>query len=251
MTPIKHLFNNVLEMKSNKNNLKQGDVFLNNKKRFMGFNKIEGFTCASADTTYSPPHNGDGHYNVRDQYGNNYYFSKDGFYYKYENDSNQNTFKPTNPLFSNTCPKTPQRYERNIPYHKQKHNINPLVDVDAVDDVTVKKYICPINQNNANDYYCYKKNEKEIDEKRQKRIKGSNNKIVERNKKAILLSHKINEYNKLVEQSKKISNDIMSYDTSRGDFLKSVAALQIQYGVVGLTSIALVYLTIKMMSNET
>ena len=40
MTPIKHLLNNVLEVKSNKNNLKQGDV-LNNKKRFMGFNKIE------------------------------------------------------------------------------------------------------------------------------------------------------------------------------------------------------------------
>jgi len=249
MTPIKQLLNNVLEMKSNKNNLKQGDVFLNNKKRFMGFNKIEGFTC-DGNTTYTPPQNGNSHhYNVRDLYGNNYYVSNDGYYYKYENESKQNTFKPTNPLFSNTCPKTPQLYERNIPYHRQKHNINPLVDVDDKD--LTNENICPINQDNANGYYCYKKNEKEIDEKRQKRIKGSNNKIVERNKKAILLSHKINEYNKLVEQSKKISNDIMSYDTSRGDFLKSVAALQIQYGVVGLTSIALVYLTIKMMSNET
>jgi hypothetical protein len=247
MTPIKHLLNNVLEMKSNKNNLKQGDVFLNNKKRFMGFNKIEGFTCNDEnvdDLSY------DGHYNVRDKFGNNYYYANEN-YYKYENDSNQNTFKPTNPLFSNTCPKTPQRYKEYIPY--VKGNINPLVDT-TVDSNVNKKNICPKygdDDTNSKKYYCFKKNEKDENEKRQKRIKGSNTKIVERNKKAILLSHKINEYNKLVEQSKKISNDIMSYDTSRGDFLKSVAALQIQYGVVGLTSIALVYLTIKMMSNKT
>ena len=45
MTPVKHLLNNVLEMKSDKNNLKQGNKFLKNKKKFSGFNKVEAFTC--------------------------------------------------------------------------------------------------------------------------------------------------------------------------------------------------------------
>ena len=64
--------------------------------------------------------------------------------------------------------------------------------------------------------------DKEIKELTEKNRRGSSETtgaVFKRNKAAILLSHKINEYNKLVEKSKKITNDIKSYDTSR-DFLK-------------------------------
>jgi hypothetical protein len=44
MNPIKNFLNNILEMKSNKHNLNQGNKFLNNKNKFMVFSKnIETF----------------------------------------------------------------------------------------------------------------------------------------------------------------------------------------------------------------
>jgi len=44
MNPIKNFLNNILEMKSNKHNLNQGNKFLNNKNKFMVFSKnIENF----------------------------------------------------------------------------------------------------------------------------------------------------------------------------------------------------------------
>jgi|APSaa5957512535_1039671.scaffolds.fasta_scaffold04967_2 hypothetical protein len=45
MNPIKNFLNNILEMKSNKHNLNQGNKFLNNKNKFMVFSKnIENYT---------------------------------------------------------------------------------------------------------------------------------------------------------------------------------------------------------------
>lgn len=334
MTPIKHLLNNVLEVKSNKNNLKQGDVFLNNKKRFMGFNKIEGFTCAKPaetqgsevatkynllDASYvslehtnfkvtgitcksgyegtaiatacdgpNQPFNLTGcndvsiglqikqksneqeqksnqlkallsdpkykdasgnwknHYNVRDKKGNTYYVNLDGQYYKYQNAAGESTFNPSHVDFSNTCPKTAPKFIKNTPYIVEG-------DIDPTSSVGNNKCLKYKNTQLRTLYAEIMTLDKEIKELTEKNRRGSSETtgaVFKRNKAAILLSHKINEYNKLVEKSKKITNDIKSYDTSRGDFLKSITALQIQYGVVGLTSIALVYLTIKMMSNN-
>lgn len=334
MTPIKHLFNNVLEMKSNKNNLKQGDVFLNNKKRFMGFNKIEGFTCAKPAETQGSEvatkynlldasyvslehtnfkvtgitckdqyegtaiasvcdgHNqpfkltgceatigeqiklksdlqrqkndsaneliGDkyndasgnlkNHYNVRDKKGNIYYVNLDGQYYKYQNAAGESTFNPSHVDFSNTCPKTAPKFIKNTPYIVEG-------DIDPT-SLSGNNECIKYNDLSLNTLYSeIMKLEKEIKDLREENSRESESAdttgaVFKRNRAAILLSHKINEYNKLVEQSKKITNDIKSFDTSREDFLKSITALQIQYGVVGLTSIALVYLTIKMMSNN-
>ena len=333
MTRIKHLLNNVLEMKSNKNNLKQGDVFLNNKKRFMGFNKIEGFTCAKpAETQGSEvatkynlsnasyvslehtnfevtgitcksgyegtaiatvcdgpeqPFNLRGcdnvsigleikqksnlqrqkdasanelignkyndasgnlknHYNVRDKKGNIYYVNLDGQYYKYQNAAGESTFNPSHVDFSNTCPKTAPKFIKNTPYIVEG-------DIDPT-SLSGNNECIKFNDLSLNTLYSETmKLEKEIKDLTEQNRRGSGETtgaVFKRNKAAILLSHKINEYNKLVEQSKKITNDIKSFDTSREDFLKSITALQIQYGVVGLTSIALVYLTIKMMSNN-
>ena len=333
MTPVKHLLNTVLEMKSNKNNLKQGDVFLNNKKKFSGFNKIEGFTCTKpaetqdskvatkynlTDASYvSLEHtnfkvtdiscksgyegtaiasvcdgpeqpfnlrgcnnasigltikqksqeqeqksnqikaligdkykNDDGtwkdHYNVRDKKGNTYYLNLDGQYYKYENAIGESTFNPSHVDFSNTCPKTAPKFIKNPPYIVEG-KIDPTSssgnnECIKYNDLDLKTL-----------YSDIMKLEKEIKDLTEENRRGSGEStgaVFKRNKAAILLSHKINEYNELVEQSKKITNDIKSFDTSRSDFLKSITSLQIQYGVVGLTSIALVYLTIKMMGNN-
>lgn len=335
MTPIKHLLNNVLEMKSNKNNLKQGDVFLNNKKRFMGFNKIvEGFDKSKCSTPDNGPNSGNGkkydmsdmsdistttkfkvtgitcangyegtaiatvcdgpdqpfnlrgckasigltikqksalqeekseqlkdllsdkyknaddtwknHYNVRDKKGNTYYVNLDGQYYKYQNAAGESTFNPSHVDFSNTCPKTAPKFIKNTPYIVEG-------DIDPTSLSGNNECIKYKNIQLRNLYAEIMTLDKEIKDLTEKNRRGSSETtgaVFKRNKAAILLSHKINEYNKLVEQSKKITNDIKSFDTSRGDFLKSITALQIQYGVVGLTSIALVYLTIKMMSNN-
>ena len=334
MTPIKHLFNNVLEMKSNKNNLKQGDIFLNNKKRFMGFNKIvEGFNkqeCSIPDTssgngkryditqmkdestttqfkvtgikcadgykgtaivtvcdgvgqpiklTGCEPtlstkikqksyeikinedqlsksisdeqlnYNGKNHYNVIDKKGNTYYVNLDGQYYKYQNAAGESTFNPSHVDFSNTCPKTAPKFIKNTPYIVEG-------DIDPISLSSGNNECIKYKNEDLNKLYSYiMKLEKEIKDLTEKNSRESESAdtteaVFKRNRAAILLSHKINKYNELVEQSKKITNDIKSFDTSRGDFLKSITALQIQYGVVGLTSIALVYLTIKMMSNN-
>ena len=337
MTPIKHLLNNVLEMKSNKNNLKQGDVFLNNKKRFMGFNKIvEGFDKSKCSTPDTGPNSGNGkkydmsdmsdistttkfkvtgitcangyegtaiatvcdgpdqpfnlrgcenatinqqiktksneqeqksnqlkgslsdpkykddsgnwknHYNVRDKKGNTYYVNLDGQYYKYQNAAGESTFNPSHVDFSNTCPKTAPKFIKNTPY---------IVEGD-IDPTSLSgnneciKYNDPDLKTLYSDMMKLEKEIKDLTEQNRRGSGETTGAVFKRNKAAILLSHKINEYNKLVEQSKKITNDIKSFDTSREDFLKSITALQIQYGVVGLTSIALVYLTIKMMSNN-
>lgn len=333
MTPVKHLLNTVLEMKSDKNNLNQGNKFLNNKKKFSGFNKIEGFTCAKPvetqgsevatkynllDASYvSLEHtnfkvtgitcksgyegtviatvcdgpdqpfnlrgcdnasiglqikqksqeqeqksnqikaligdkykNDDGtwkdHYNVRDKKGNTYYLNLDGQYYKYENAIGESTFNPSHVDFSNTCPKTAPKFIKNSPYIVEG-KIDPTSssgnnECIKYNDLDLKTL-----------YSDMMKLEKEIKDLTEENRRGSGEStgaVFKRNKAAILLSHKINEYNELVEQSKKITNDIKSFDTSRSDFLKSITSLQIQYGVVGLTSIALVYLTIKMMGNN-
>ena len=332
MTPIKHLLNNVLEMKSNKNNLKQGDVFLNNKKRFMGFNKIvEGFDqqkCSEPDTgpdsgngkkydiskmkdestttkfkvtgitcksgykgtviatvcdgegqpfkltgceatigeqiklksseqetkstelknSIGNKYNGKNHYNVRDKKGNIYYVNLDGQYYKYQNAAGESTFNPSHVDFSNTCPKTAPKFIKNTPYIVEG-------DIDPTSLSGNNECIKYKNEDLNELYSKIMKLEKEIKDLREENSRESESAdtteaVFKRNRAAILLSHKINKYNELVEQSKKITNDIKSFDTSRGDFLKSITALQIQYGVVGLTSIALVYLTIKMMSNN-
>jgi len=336
MTPIKHLLNNVLEMKSNKNNLKQGDVFLNNKKRFMGFNKIvEGFDKSTCSIPDNGPNSGNGkkynmsdmndnstttkfevtgitcatgyegtaiatvcdgpeqpfnlrgcnnasigqqiklksqeqeqkdasanelignkykdasgnlkdHYNVRDKKGNTYYVNLDGQYYKYQNAAGESTFNPSHVDFSNTCPKTAPKFIKNTPYIVEG-------DIDPTSSSGNNECI-KYNDLSLNTLYseimALEKEIKELTEKNRRGSSETSGAVFKRNKAAILLSHKINEYNELVEQSKKITNDIKSFDTSRGDFLKSITALQIQYGVVGLTSIALVYLTIKMLGNN-
>ena len=71
-----------------------------------------------------------------------------------------------------------------------------------------------------------------------------------KNLEAIKLSDKVNKYNELAEKSKKIADDINSFDTSRDEFMKSIGALQIQYGAIGISTIALIYLMIKMMSSN-
>lgn len=333
MTPVKHLLNTVLEMKSNKNNLKQGDVFLNNKKKFSGFNKVEAFTCiaptndqelskkynfsddnmtvgsledSNFDVTFKKcasdykgkpiasvcdgegqpfkvsgcdemtlageirdtsqtwkqkkdallteigkkynDENGDPkvHYNVRDKKGNTYYLNLDGQYYKYENAIGESTFNPSHVDFSNTCPKTAPKFIKNSPYIVEG-KIDPT---SSSGNNKCRPYKDPVISEKYAEIMAMEKKIKDLTEQNRQRTGEAGEGIIKRNKAAILLSHKINEYNELVEQSKKITNDIKSFDTSRSDFLKSITSLQIQYGVVGLTSIALIYLTIKMMSNN-
>ena len=64
MNPIKNFLNNILEMKSNKHNLNQGNKFLNNKNKFMVFSKnIETFDMRDCDNLFEkvldPPNNQD------------------------------------------------------------------------------------------------------------------------------------------------------------------------------------------------
>ena len=170
----------------------------------------------------------------------------DGQYYKYENAIGESTFNPSHVDFSNTCPKTAPKFIKNSPYIVEG-KIDPTSSSGNNECI---KYKDPLLRTLYSEIMALEKEIKDLTEENRRGSGESTGAVFKRNKAAILLSHKINEYNELVEQSKKITNDIKSFDTSRSDFLKSITSLQIQYGVVGLTSIALVYLTIKMMGNN-
>lgn len=326
MTPIKHLFNNVFEMKSDKHNLNQGNSFLKNKKKFMGLNKtIEGFACAlpntddkelakkynlgninatslehdSLDVTIKCNNGYEGtpvvtacnvagdpvklsgckpsistlikeksseytkvlkeysdsakkyhdkkDYNVKDKNGNIYYRNFDGDYYQYINNAGDNTFKPRHINFNTSCPKTAPKYKKNPPYIITG-KVDPTSEVDGI-NTCVKYRNEELNLKDAKLLELQRELNDLLEKQRRQSTDGAGGVIFKRNRAAILLSDKINEYNKLVEKSKKITDNIKSFDTSRGEFLKSITALQVQYGVVGITSLALVYFMIKMMSK--
>ena len=58
MNPIKNFLNNILEMKSNKHNLNQGNKFLNNKNKFLVFSKnIETFDMRDCDNLFEGTEN--------------------------------------------------------------------------------------------------------------------------------------------------------------------------------------------------
>lgn len=328
MTPIKQLLNNVLEMKSDKHNLNQGTHFLNNKKRFAGFNKaIEGFECSIPNTddkelakSYDianidaknlnhdgpldvtidcnagyegtpivTPCDGEGQpiklsgckpsistlikeksaeytkvlkeysdstkkyhnkkdYNVKDKNGNVYYRNFDGDYYQYINNAGDNTFKPRHINFNSSCPKTAPKFKKNPPY-VVSGKVDPISEVDGI-NTCIKYKNEQLNLKDAELLQIQRELNDLLEKQRRESSDDAGGALFKRNRAAIVLSDKINKYNKLVEKSKKISDNIKSFDTSRSDFLKSITALQIQYGVIGISSLALLYLTIKMMSKS-
>lgn len=279
MIPIKNVLNNIAsianidntnEIKHSNHNLNQGNVFLTNKQHFKTrrFKPIvEGFSdqdAANLDTKINELSalqnildNWDPEKkrkfkgkatNVKDKYGNIYYKNLDGDYYKYKNSAGYNTFKPNHINFDPSCPKTAPIFEKDVPY--------PVGNIDPISSSVLDDRKCIKFQDiELQDLYIKKITlEREIKElkedQRNTNIKDTSTIAYLKNLEAIKLSDKVNKYNELVEKSKKITDDIYSFDTSRDEFMKSIGALQIQYGAIGITTIALIYLTIKMMSSK-
>jgi hypothetical protein len=268
MNPIKNLFNSVAEMKYNNHNLNQGHKFLNNKHYFMEkprFNKIiEGFSEADEtklikkikdletieDTIVREDTGkifGKKAKNIIDEKGDFYYKNVNDEYYKYENSAGFNTFKPTYNKFNPSCPKTRPIYQKTVTF-------TPIMKIDPTSDTGDNKCV-KFKSARLQDLHIEKVTlEREIRElKRKKRVDETNDNrptIKLKNVEAIKLSNIINQYNELTEKNKKIKDDVNSFDTSRSEFIKSITALQIQYGAIGITSIVLVYFIIKMLAER-
>tara|TARA_R110002020_G_scaffold69025_11_gene179955 strand:+ start:1697 stop:2695 length:999 start_codon:yes stop_codon:yes gene_type:complete len=331
MNPIKHLLNNIVELNSNKGNLKQGDEFIKNKMKFLFKPKIiEGMTtCQVLDNTYTdntnysiPPNNdnisvtensaeiiartkcvwdpidsnvtknptnaivecksgnfvfkgcdpGDdlkkqkavqaqimdvwgekrkklGSKTEKNTKGENikfegkiYFKNAGGEYYLYENSVGENTFLPNHVDYSATCPKqTPKNSNKLIRYVEDS--------IDPTSGDTCKIYTDPVEQNifaklaEANRKYR-ELNGKIMDQQ------GSVENIFDKNKETILLSAKLNTYDKLVNESKYYTDKLKALNLSQDEFMKNITVLQLQYGAIGISTIILIYFMIKTMSNK-
>jgi hypothetical protein len=186
--------------------------------------------------------------NVKDKYGNIYYKNLDGDYYKYKNSAGYNTFKPNHINFHSSCPKTTPIFQKYVP--SPVGNIDPTGS-SGLDDSECIKFRNGDLQKLYIDKITLERKIKELKEKLRNENTPDTSTIAHlKNLEAIKLSDKVNKYNELAEKSKKIADDINSFDTSRDEFMKSIGALQIQYGAIGISTIALIYLMIKMMSSN-
>ena len=282
MIPIKNVLNNIAsivtnantdEIKHSNHNLNQGNVFLINKQHFKTrrfkpiIEGLEGFTTKDQAKLNSKINDlstleskiealedknkkkfkGKAT-NVKDKYGDIYYKNLDGDYYKYKNSAGYNTFKPNHINFHPSCPKTAPIFEKDVPY--PVGNIDPISSSVLGDSKCIK-----FQDSDLQDLYIQKitweREIKELKEKQRNANTQDTSTITHlKNLEAIKLSDKVNKYNELAEKSKKIADDINSFDTSRDEFMKSIGALQIQYGAIGISTIALIYLMIKMMSSN-
>ena len=186
--------------------------------------------------------------NVKDRNGTIYYKNLDGDYYKYKNSAGYNTFKPNHINFHPSCPKTKPIFQASVP--SSVGNIDPIGPSVLEGDNCIK-----FREDDLQTLYIQKitleREIKDLKEKlRNENTQDTSTSTYLKNLEAIKLSDKVNKYNELAEKSKKIADDINSFDTSRDEFMKSVRALQIQYGAIGITTIALIYLMIKMMSSN-
>ena len=279
MIPIKNVLNNIAsiasiantdEIKHSNHNLNQGNVFLINKQHFKTrrFKPIvEGFTTedqtelnskinelSTLEGTIEALEDKNKEKfkgkatNVNDKYGNIYYKNLDGDYYKYKNSAGYNTFKPNHINFHPSCPKTTPIFETKVP--SPVGNIDPTGS-SGLDDSECIKFQDKVLQKHYIDKITLERKIKELKEAQRNANTQDTSTITHlKNLEAINLSDKVNKYNELAEKSKKIADDINSFDTSRDEFMKSIGALQIQYGAIGISTIALIYLMIKMMSSN-
>ena len=327
MNPIKHLLNNIVELNSNKGNLKQGDEFIKNKMKFLFKPKIIEGMCQVLDNTYTdntnylipsvekdtyneimkntkcawdPVDSTDNTNNTnstkatvkcengnfvfegcdpgddlkkqkavqaqimdvwgkkRNKLGSNtekntegenikfegkiYFKNAGGEYYLYENSVGENTFLPNHVDYSATCPKqTPKNSNKLIRYVEDS--------IDPTSGDTCKIYTDPVEQNifaklaEANRKYR-ELNGKIMDQQ------GSVENIFDKNKETILLSAKLNTYDKLVNESKYYTDKLKALNLSQDEFMKNITVLQLQYGAIGISTIILIYFMIKTMSNK-
>ena len=279
MIPIKNVLNNIAsianiantdEIKHSNHNLNQGNVFLINKQHFKTrrFKPIvEGFTTedqtelnskinelSTLEGTIEALEDKNKEKfkgkatNVNDKYGNIYYKNLDGDYYKYKNSAGYNTFKPNHINFHSSCPKTTPIFQKDVP--SPVGNIDPTGS-SGLDDSECIKFQDKVLQKHYIDKITLERKIKELKEAQRNANTQDTSRITYlKNLEAINLSDKVNKYNELAEKSKKIADDINSFDTSRDEFMKSIGALQIQYGAIGISTIALIYLMIKMMSSN-
>jgi len=174
--------------------------------------------------------------------GKIYFKNAGGEYYLYENSVGENTFLPNHVDYSATCPKqTPKNSNKLIRYVEDS--------IDPTSGDTCKIYTDPVEQNifaklaEANRKYR-ELNGKIMDQQ------GSVENIFNKNKETILLSAKLNTYDKLVNESKYYTDKLKALNLSQDEFMKNITVLQLQYGAIGISTIILIYFMIKTMSNK-
>jgi hypothetical protein len=315
MTPIKYLLNNVLEIKSDRHNLNQGDEFVKNKMKYlfkpkliegMGCtindrndpkyakflippndsdvlegasctideNKPAGVTCDSstglfAFTGCEPQSIGDKikieqqkQFLLNEKIKSNskidvthtgrnvqvdgvtYFVNQNNNYYKYANSIGDNTFKPRHVNFNATCPKTKPTIEKRI---------TGFIEgvIDPINDDQ-----CPLYELDSEEQLIYaqiaesSRKLRDLQAKQMEEQSDTSGLQFEKNKETIKLSKQLMDYDKMVEKSKYYTDKVNALNLSHDEFLKGINVLQLQYGLFGISSIALIYLIIKMMANK-
>ena len=319
MTPVKNLLNNVLDMKSNKHNLKQGDDFIKNKMKFLlkpkiiegnqnlnnctiddrkdpkyaeylipeedsqvvegasctiDENKKATVTCDSSTGLFSfsgcsPTSIGD-KIKVEQQKllllsekvkannkmdvqnkgrnvnvdGKVYFVNQNNNYYQYVNSIGDNTFKPRHVNFHPTCPKTAPVVEKKITGFIEGE-IDPINDdqclqyeLDSEEQMLYAQIL--ESQRKLRDFQAQQMEEQS----------DTSGLTFDKNKETIKLSKQLMDYDKLVKKSKYYGDKINALNLSQDEFMKGITMLQIQYGLFGISSIALIYLIVKMLANK-
>lgn len=320
MTPIKHLLNNVMDMKSDKHNLKQGDEFINNKIKYLFKPKIiEGNQNQQNNCTLDdrndikyanyliPPNDSDvvegascsfdenkkatvlcdnatglfsfsgcepttigekikveqqkifllnekiktnSKIDINDQ-GRNvvvdgavYFVNQNKNYYKYVNSIGDSTFKPRHVNFHPTCPKTPPVVEKRL-FGFIEGEIDPTNDdqclqyeLDSEEQMIYAQLL--ESQRKLRDLQAQQMEEQS----------DTSGLTFEKNKEAIKLSKQLMDYDELVKKSKYYTDKVNALNITQDEFMKGITMLQLQYGLFGISSIALIYFIAKLLASR-
>tara|TARA_B110000003_G_C16522777_1_gene485734 strand:+ start:89 stop:1039 length:951 start_codon:yes stop_codon:yes gene_type:complete len=315
MTPIKHLLNNVLDIKSDKHNLNQGNEFVKNKMKYlfkpkliegMGCtindrndpkyarflipsndshvldgasctideNKPAGVTCDSSTGLFAfsgcePVTIGDKikveqqkqlvlnekiNNNSKIDVTNNgrnvvvdgvtYFVNQNNNYYKYVNSIGDSTFKPRHVNFSTTCPKTAPTIEKRI---------TGFIEgiIDPVNDDQ-----CPLYELDSEEQLLYAqimestRKLRDLQAQQMEQQTDTSGLQFKKNKETIKLSKQFMDYNEMVKKSKYYTDKVNALNLSHSEILKGITMLQLQYGFFGISSIALIFLIVKIMANK-
>ena len=173
-----------------------------------------------------------------------YYVNNDNYYYKYENSIGDSTFKPNHANFNVTCPRTPAVKESSISGFV-KGKFDPTVGEECI------QFTASVEDQKlyANMLESARKI-RNLQAQEMEELSDTSGLSFKKNKETIKLTHQLQEYDKMVKKSKYYTDKINTLDRSRNEMLKNITMLQAQYGIIGITSIGLVYFIAKMLMKN-
>jgi hypothetical protein len=176
--------------------------------------------------------------------GVNYFVNQKNSYYKYINSIGDSTFKPRHVNFSDTCPKIAPTIEKDITGF-----IMGMIDPINGDQ-------CPLYELESEEQLLYAQRAesirklRELQAQQMEQQSATSGLQFEKNKETIKLSKQLRDYDELVKKTKHYNDKINTLNLSREQLLKGITILQLQYGIFGISSIALIYIIVKMIANK-